>query len=59
MEPAIIKGTSSDLGAGSNSGVKVSYIVSASKNIKVNADQNIIIKDLIANKDRSNQTPYF
>ena len=46
-------------GPASNSGVKVSYIVSASKNIKVNADQNISIKELIANKDRVDKTPYF
>ena len=38
----------------------MSYIVSASKNIRVNADQNISIKELIANKDRvENQQPYF
>ena len=38
----------------------MSYIVSASKNIRVNADQNIIIKELIAHKDRvENQQPYF
>ena len=37
----------------------MSYIVSASKNIKVNADQNISIKELIANQDRSEQPPYF
>lgn len=43
-----------------NSGVKVSYILSASKNIKVNADQNISIKELISNnKDRTDTTPYF
>jgi len=40
------------------SGVKVSYIVSASKNIKVNADKNISIKELIANKDRNDWPPY-
>ena len=39
--------------AGGGQGVKVSYLVSASKNIKVNADQNISIKELIANKDNN------
>lgn len=37
------------------SGVKISALVSASKNIKVNADNNISIKELIANKDRNTQ----
>ena len=42
-----------------NSGIKVSYILSASKNIKVNADQNVNIRELIANKDRNDLPPYF
>ena len=48
--------------AAGNSGVKVSYILSASKNIKVNENRNISIKDLIANKDKNVQdmtAPYF
>ena len=34
-------------------GVKVCHILSAGKNITVNADQNISIKELIANKDNA------
>ena len=49
----------SEMVATGNSGIKVSYILSASKNIKVNADQNVNIRELIANKDRNNKAPYF
>ena len=37
-------------------GVKVSYIVSASK---MNPDKNIRITELIANKNRTDQSPFF
>jgi len=57
--PRLIKQNSEHGARTGNSGIKVSYIVSASKKIGVNADQNINIRELIANKDRSDLPPYF
>ena len=59
IEPPRLMQQNSEMVATGNSGIKVSYILSASKNIKVNADQNVNIRELIANKDRNNKAPYF